>query len=368
MAKTLVVIMNKDNAEGLMKCLESLTMQLCGICRSFDVLIIDGGSSDNSYEVASKFKEKYPCIEFIVQKIKGGVGPARIEAIHYALKKGYDLIIWGDSENIYDPNYIGRILKHIYEEGCDIVSGKAVVDTEKSVWSKIFFWYHSLHLFLKSLSKIHAPGNNKAVRTHIYNYVNYPPSSRSDDYYFTYLLLKKGLIKKVKVCHDDDAKLLASIPSTFSDILKWQKARVKGLIEGALIIGRPPPIDTYAWILFSLAPFIAITLLLTGHLTLFTIALILITMSIIVLLIIFYKLVAHHNVIVGHSNHYLVPLLGIIGAYLHGILTLYYIIYFTLKIKLLKIDILKKMSKTLELFKLSPTLITLKKDIFGMRR
>ncbi len=368
MAKVLVVIMNKDNAEGLSKCLESLTAQTCSICKSFDVLIVDGGSNDNSYEVASKFKEKYPCIEFIVQRVKGGVGPARIEAIHYALKHNYDLIIWGDSENVYDPNYVSEILKWIYEKGCDIVSGRTMVNTESSIWSKIFFWYHSLHLFLKRLSKIHAPGNNKAVKAFIYKHVNYPPSSRSDDYYFTYLLLKKGLIKRVKVCHADKARLLASIPSTFSDVVRWQKARVKGLVEGALIIGRPPPIDTYAWILFALAPFLAITLLLTGHLTLFTIASTLIIISVLVLSAIFYKLINHYNVVVNRESQYLIPLLGIMGTYLHGLFTLYYMIYFTLKIKLLKVDILKKMNSILKMFKLSPTLITLKKDIFGMRK
>ena len=83
--KVLVVILNKDNAEGLKKCLESLKNQSVD---DFDVLVMDGGSRDGSKEVAKRFG-----VDFRVQKRLGGTGFARVEACQYALEKGYDVVV-----------------------------------------------------------------------------------------------------------------------------------------------------------------------------------------------------------------------------------------------------------------------------------
>ncbi len=367
--RALVVILNKDNAEGLRRCLESLKEQTCRICECFDVLVIDGGSKDDSLNVVKNYASQYSCIKCIIQKVKGGVGPARIEAVEYALDKGYEVIIWGDSENVYDRDYVKKVLRRI-NEGCDIVSGRSLIDVSSSLWSKLFYWYHSLHLFMDYLKRIHAPGNNKAVRSSIYKYLVYPPCSRSDDYYFTYLLMKKGLINNIRVCYDEDAILITSIPKTFKDILKWQKARVKGLIEGALILKEPLPIDTYVWLLYAISPFIVLSLFLTGHLTLFEISVTLIAMTFTYLLYVMLKLLLKHKVAVFSGSRMLLAsiFLGIIGTYLHALMTLYYILRFLVCISVIREDVMNRVAQVNSLFSyIIRNLKYVKKDIFTYR-
>ena len=50
--KALVIILNKNNAGNLKKCLESLVNQTAEIGKDFDVLVLDGASTDNSKDVA----------------------------------------------------------------------------------------------------------------------------------------------------------------------------------------------------------------------------------------------------------------------------------------------------------------------------
>jgi glycosyltransferase involved in cell wall biosynthesis len=110
--KGLVVLANKDDAEGLRRALDTLVRQKgCEVCKCFDILVIDGGSRDASDEVVESYSRKYGCINFKVQDVKGGVGPARIEAIRYALDRGYKYVVWGDSGNEYSEEYMKELVE-----------------------------------------------------------------------------------------------------------------------------------------------------------------------------------------------------------------------------------------------------------------
>ena len=327
MTKVLLVIMNKDNADGLKKCLESLSEQTCKICSCFDVLIVDGGSKDNSRDIVKEFSRKYPCVKFLTQKFRGGVGPARIEAVRYAISNGYDAIVWGDSENIYDREYMEKLISRLENDQCDIVSGRSVV-LDNGLWSRLFYWYHSFHVVFNDLKEIHAPGNNKVVKTQIYNYALYPPSVKSDDFYFSYLLLRKGILRNVRLCYEDKAICYVSMPKNLKEVISWQRSRVKGLVEGALITGAKVPPDFPPWLLYAIAPFIIALLAILGFTTY---ALLGLAIFLTPITYIFIRLNKLRRYIIN-SNSRVVPLLGVIGTYMHALLTLYYVIkyYITL--------------------------------------
>ncbi len=248
--KVLVVILNKDNGDKLEKCLESLVCQTAKVCKDFDILILDGKSKDNSEEVGKKFEGKYRCIKFKVQDRLGGTGFARKEACIYALKKGYDVIIWGDSENEYEREYVEKILKKIREY--DVVGGVPIV--KGGFYAHAFAWYHALHLVFPNLYKKHIPGNNKAEKTEIFKEVMYPESKRAEDYGLSLLLMKRGIKLKQGIA---DAKVKVSVPETLSEVHNWQKARAIGAAEAAREVG-VMPIDSIGWIFMILAPFFLI--------------------------------------------------------------------------------------------------------------
>jgi len=249
----LVVIMNKDNAEGLRKALGTLVRQEgCRVCECFDVLILDGASRDESASVAAGFSSRYPCIRFKVQEVLGGVGPARLEAIRYAMEKGYEYILWGDSENVYSPRYVAEMISS--PPDCDIVSGRSLVAKE-SIWSDMFFWYHAYHEIIPGLYKKHSPGNNKLARVSTaYKDAVSPPSKRSDDFYYTLIVMKKGL--NVRYCLQPGAVVRVSMPRTYDEVKGWQSSRIKGLIEAALMVGDKRPPDLLPWTLYTLTPVI----------------------------------------------------------------------------------------------------------------
>lgn len=245
--KTLIIILNKDNAENLRRCLISLENQTLKIGKDFNVLILDGDSKDNSRDVAKSFQ-----VEFRVQKIIGGTGFARIEGCKYALEKGYDVVIWGDSENVYERDYVRKVLKGL--ERYDVVGGIPILNG--TFFDHAFAWYHAIHLIIPKLYKLHIPGNNKAEKTWIYRKNMYPPSFRAEDYGFSISLLKKGIRLKQGVV---DAKVQVSIPKTIGDVLSWQEARAKGVAQVMKHVGFCYDVLIWSSLIFLLATFMIIS-------------------------------------------------------------------------------------------------------------
>ncbi len=356
MKKVLLVIMNKDNAEGLRKCLESLSKQkVCELCNCFDVLILDGGSNDNSANVAYEFARKHPCVKFKVQEIRGGVGPARVEAIRYAIDKGYEVVIWGDSENEYSDSYVSEIV-NVLSSTCDIASGRSVVRND-SLWSRLFYWYHNFHVIFRSIRASHAPGNNEATRTKVFKAVIYPPISRADDFYFSLLALTKGF----KFCYSDDAVIRVSMPRSLREVLAWQRARVKGVIEGAVVTGLKIPIDFPLWFLFALSPgavgyLIYLTLVLSYPLKVISV----------VLLTLYLAVLAKTALSVSAASEICIEkpplaggLLALIGMYLHALFTLVYGVKYLIRLRTRENELIARTKEVLERFNFSACMIKL---------
>jgi glycosyltransferase involved in cell wall biosynthesis len=306
--KALVVILNKNNAENLKKCLNSLVNQTAKIGKDFDVLVLDGASTDNSKDVTEEFS-KFG-VKFKVQERLGGTGFARIEGCLYAIKKGYDVVIWGDSENVYERDYVAKVLEKLKD--CDVVGGIPIV--EGSFFDHVFAWYHAIHLVVPKLYRRHLPGNNKAEKTWIYREVMYPPSIRAEDYGFSLLLLKNGVKLKQDVTN---AIVYVSLPKTLKEILLWQDARAKGVAQALRLIGLKP-YDVVAWsaVVVLLLMFSLLALINPLPLTMYSLMLTLIAM---------YLGVKSKRFIKKFNWFYvLAPLIGIIIYSLYSIKALIY--------------------------------------------
>ena len=328
----LVVLLNKDNAVGLEKALESLIRQSSvKICIDFDVLIMDGWSADDSEQIAEKFRERFKCINFVKQRFRGGVGQARIEAVRYAIDSGYDLIIWGDSENEYSENYVSSFLRCFDDErSCDVCSGSTLV--RDSFWGMLFYWYHAYHHLFKFVSRRHAPGNNKAVKTRLYEKHMYLAIPRSDDFFFSL-----SLQGNAEFCYCGEASLITTVPKSLRDVIAWQRNRVRGLVEGSLLTGRRLSPDFIPWFLFMLSPLIILTtyfvVVSSGLTSLMSVpaeAILMLYLAGLTYLTVKLELLAKERYL-GYKP--LQGLLGLIGMYLHSLFTTYYTLKFTKKLK-----------------------------------
>jgi len=313
--KALLVILNKDNAPALKKCLASIA-HMDGLCEDFDVLILDGASKDNSAEISKEFEGKYPCIKFKIQERLGGTGFARREACEYALKNDYDFIVWGDSENEYSPNYMKSMLAKLRHN--DAVGG--VPKVRGGFYAHAFAWYHALHLIIPKLYKIHIPGNNKGEKTEIFRRVQYPETVRAEDYGFSILLRKYGIKLRQDVAWD--AVVFVSLPENFREVRAWQRARAKGVAQVLRKI-EVKPWDSLGW---GMIPLLFLTF---GILSIISIWPILIYTILYFIGSIIIFLRSRRYVKKFRYRYFLGPFLGIIIYSIYSLLSLYY--YFSLK-------------------------------------
>jgi len=353
----LLVLMNKDNAEGLRKCLETLANQEeCRLCECFDVLVMDGHSRDGSDEVVKEFSRRYGCVKLLKQAVKGGVGPARAEVVRYAMEHGYQHIIWGDSENIYRPKYVSSLVKCV-DNNHEVFSGFTKVK-HTSVWSRMFFWYHAYHMLFSYVKERHAPGNNKLTKITVFDKVMYPPSARSDDFYFSVLALRRG----VKFRHCPDAEVMVTMPSTFEEVKAWQRSRVKGLVEGAYMIGMSFPPDLPPWAAFTLLPLGIVALAMIAALTPLPSSVIPYSILTVIILSLLWLIIRLEGLA---TKAYSEPvrfqgILGFLGMYLHALFTTYYSLKYLIKLRGKRGKLRARLEEVLKRFGFDPSLAKLK--------
>ena len=89
---------------------------------NLDILFIDDNSSDNTRLIIKKLSKKNKKIKFIFRNNKKGIGSAHKDAIKYAYKKKYNLIITMDADGTHDPKYFKQMIKKAYTNDYVITS------------------------------------------------------------------------------------------------------------------------------------------------------------------------------------------------------------------------------------------------------
>ena len=79
--KVSVIIPVYNTEDYLRECIESLVNQTL---REIEILIVNDGSTDSSLEIMKEFKNKYPNIIKIFDKVNGGQASARNYALPFA--------------------------------------------------------------------------------------------------------------------------------------------------------------------------------------------------------------------------------------------------------------------------------------------
>ena len=117
---------------------------------NLDILFIDDNSSDNTRLVIQKLSKKNKKIKFIFRNKKKGIGSAHKDAIKYAYKKKYNLIITMDADGTHDPKYFKQMIKKAYTNDYVITSRFKKKDLIKDwpIERKIITYLR--HFFVKS--------------------------------------------------------------------------------------------------------------------------------------------------------------------------------------------------------------------------
>jgi dolichol-phosphate mannosyltransferase len=148
--KTLIAIPTYNEFGNIDNLIKSILVEM----KNADILFIDDSSIDGTLELINVYKKKNAKIKLILNNKKMGVGNAHLNAIYYAYKNNYALLITMDADFTHNPSYIKNLIESVGENDVVIGSRHEKKGSIKS-WPRFRkFLTQSAYFFTKYLLKI----------------------------------------------------------------------------------------------------------------------------------------------------------------------------------------------------------------------
>ena len=148
--KTLIAIPTYNEFGNINNLIESITSENANL----DILFIDDNSSDGTLELINKHMKENNNIKLILNNKKMGVGSAHLDAINFAYKDNYEILITMDADFTHHPSYINSMIESMSDNHVVIGSRHEKKDSIKSwpLFRKLLT--RSAYFFTKYLLKI----------------------------------------------------------------------------------------------------------------------------------------------------------------------------------------------------------------------
>lgn len=160
-----VVIPVYNSQDTLRELVKRLAAVLPGVCQRYEVMLINDGSRDASWEVIRELVQEFPFVH--------GLNMMRNYGQHNALLCGmrtaqYDIIVTMDDDLQHPPEEIYKLLDRL-DEGYDVVYG-APRKLPHSLWRNLFSRLTKRMLaFVMGIPTVREIGAFRAFRTHLRN-------------------------------------------------------------------------------------------------------------------------------------------------------------------------------------------------------
>lgn len=92
--------------------------ELRGYDPSYNIVVVDDGSSDGTADVA-----KHAGVRVVIHPVNLGQGAALATGIEYALQKGAGVVVTFDADGQMRPEDIGLLVKQVVDSGIDVALG-----------------------------------------------------------------------------------------------------------------------------------------------------------------------------------------------------------------------------------------------------
>lgn len=199
----------------------------------FEIILIDSGSTDNTYQIAQDIKNSIRLNDSL-NLIQEGRRRGKASAINLGLKyaKG-EIIFITDANTLYDKRVLTEMVPHFKNHDVGAVSGKYTVSNPNDIipGSESFYWELEQICYLgeSTLDSIsNAMGTISAWRK---NLVNFRSLTITEDLDMTIQITRKGY----KVKYEPNAVAYEPSATTIDDQIKQRKRGGVGLIQNILL-------------------------------------------------------------------------------------------------------------------------------------
>jgi dolichol-phosphate mannosyltransferase len=191
----LIILPTLNEENNIKKILNKFTV----LKISFDVIIIDDGSADQTVTIINSLKKKLKQknINIIIKERKKrlGIGNAHKFGLNYGFKNDYQFALTMDSDLAHDPKYIPVILNKMNKE--DLVVGSRYLKKNSAKnWSLLrVFLSRSAHFFTKVLFKHEFDSTNSFrcynLKTINKDFINFCKGNDYDFFFTSMAILNK---------------------------------------------------------------------------------------------------------------------------------------------------------------------------------
>ncbi len=130
--KKLVIVPTYNEIENM----QQLLPALMALPESFDVLVVDDASPDNTAGFVFDFGKTNSRVNLLLRGPKGGLGKAYIAGFKWGLERGYEAMVEMDADFSHRPEDLVKILKQL--DSSDVVIGSRYVPGGSTVnWGLI---------------------------------------------------------------------------------------------------------------------------------------------------------------------------------------------------------------------------------------
>lgn len=200
MQKVLLIIPAYNEEDNILKVYQTIQEYNKKEKTSYDVIIINDGSTDKTSEICHK--NKIPVIDLIHNL---GIGGAVQTGYKYAYKNNYDIVVQFDGDGQHDVRYVKNIIEPIINKKADMVIGSRFVsniDTFKSSFARRI-GIKIISIFIKFVTgqKIYdtTSGFRACSKELIYDFNLSYPSEYPEPITTSEIIKKKYIVKEIPV-------------------------------------------------------------------------------------------------------------------------------------------------------------------------
>ena len=194
-----------------------------------EIIVVDDGSKDNTYEIAKEYEEKYNFVK-VYKKENGG----KASALNYGINKSSgEIIVTLDADSIPEKDSLIKMLKYMYYYNADIVVPAIQTINTKKFIEKYQYIDYTIHNFsgivIDTMNSIFiASGPFSVFKRSVFEKIGlFDEKNISEDMEIALRAQKNNF--KVKFC--PEAVIRTVPPENFKSLLKQRVRWTLGFLE-----------------------------------------------------------------------------------------------------------------------------------------